>query len=72
MAWKLTTVRAAVVLPPLIVIKPRFFSDLVLRAVLPLAILTPPQSFRHLFGGSVRLSFWFMVDGQGPLSGAIA
>lgn len=34
--------------------------------------MTPPRSFRHLFGESVRLSFWFVVGGQGPLSGAFA
>ncbi len=34
--------------------------------------VTPPRSFRHLFGGSVRLSCRFVGGGQGPLSGAIA
>jgi hypothetical protein len=34
--------------------------------------MTPPRSFRHLFGESVRLSFWFVGGGQGPLSGAFA
>ena len=35
-------------------------------------VLTQPRSFRHSFGESVRLSFWFMGGGQGPLSGAVA
>ena len=37
-----------------------------------LELVTQPRGFRHLFGESVRLSFWFVGGGQGPLSGAIA
>jgi RNA-directed DNA polymerase len=36
------------------------------------SLLTQPRSFRHSFGESVRLSFWFVGGGQGPLSGAFA
>lgn len=35
-------------------------------------LVTQPRGFRHLFGGSVRLSCRFVGGGQGPLSGAIA
>jgi hypothetical protein len=37
-----------------------------------MATVTQPRSFRHSFGESVRLSFWFVGGGQGPLSGAFA